>query len=70
MKRRRTAYGKEYYQKNKERILKYRKEYTEKNKEKIRASQKEYQKEYQKFRYIKDAEERKFLLKQSKIINN
>ena len=52
-----TEYGKEYYEKNKEKMIEYSKEYREKNKEKIRENErycreknkeknKEYQREY------------------------
>lgn len=41
-------YKKEYYQRNKERILEYQKEYNKENYEKIKLYQKNYQKDLKK----------------------
>lgn len=43
-----SKYNKEYYEKNKEKILRQQKEYKEKNKEKIAAYQREYRKNHKK----------------------
>ena len=44
----RKEYNKQYYQKNKEKILQQKKEYDKKNKEKRKEYMKEYNKEYKK----------------------